>query len=78
MRVMKKIIEIKGMHCDRCRANAEKALNAVEGVSAKVNLAKKNAVVTLKGEVSDETLRNAITALGFEVCSITEKKGIFG
>ena len=75
---MKKIIEINGMHCDKCRATVEKALNSVEGVSAKVSLAKKNAVVSIKGEVSDETLKNAVTALGFEVGEITVKKGIFG
>lgn len=75
---MKKIMEINGMHCPKCCARAENALNAIEGVSAKVNLAKKNAVITLKADVSDEALKNAVTALGFEVGAITEKKGIFG
>lgn len=75
---MKKIMEINGMHCDHCRANVEKALNAIDGVSAKVNLAKKNAVITLKGEVADEVIKNAVTSLGFEVGEITVKKSIFG
>lgn len=75
---MKKIIEINGMHCEKCKARVENALNAVEGVKAKVNLAKKNAVVEIKSDVSDEILKNTVTELGFEVGQITVKKGIFG
>ena len=75
---MKKIMEINGMHCDKCRANAEKALNAIDGVTAKVNLAKKNAVISLKNDVSDDVLRSAVTALGFSVGEIKVKKSIFG
>lgn len=75
---MKKIIEINGMHCVKCAAKVENALNSIEGVSAKVNLAKKVAVCTVKTDVADDTLKNAVDSLGFEVVSITEKKGIFG
>ena len=75
---MKKIIEISGMHCEKCSSRVEKALNEIEGVSAKVNLAKKNAVVVLKKDVSDDTLKSVVEKLGFSVGEITEKKGIFG
>ena len=75
---MKKIIEINGKHCVKCAAKVENALNAIEGVSAKVNLQKKQAVAAIKGEVADGTLTEAVASLGFEVVSITEKKGIFG
>lgn len=75
---MKKIIEINGMHCPKCSGRTENALNAIEGVSAKVDLAKRRAVVSIKGEVSDEVLKAAVTQLGFEVVSITEKKGLLG
>ncbi len=75
---MKKVIEINGMHCPKCAAKVENALNGIEGVSAKVNLAKNNAVITLKGEVSDEALKAAVSALGFEVVGVSVKKGIFG
>lgn len=75
---MKKIIEINGMHCPKCAGRVENALNAIDGVNAKVNLAKKQAVVTLKVDVADEVLKNAVASLGFEVVSIDEKKGIFG
>ncbi|MBR5322243.1 MAG: heavy-metal-associated domain-containing protein [Clostridia bacterium] len=75
---MKKIIEINGMHCPKCAGRVENALNSIEGVSAKVNLAKKQAVVTLKTDVSDGVFKNAVNSLGFEVISIAEKKGLLG
>jgi copper chaperone CopZ len=74
---MKKIIEIKGMSCSHCQARVEKALNALEGVEAKVELKKNRAVVTLKQEVSDQTLKDTVTEAGYEVVSIEEKKGLF-
>ena len=75
---MKKIIEIKGMHCEKCATRVANALNEIEGAHANVSLAKNRAEVSIKGEVSDDTLKNAITSLGFEVGNITVKKGIFG
>lgn len=75
---MKKVIEINGMHCPKCAARVENALNAIDGVTVKVNLDKKTAVVSLKGEVSDEAMSAAVSELGFEVAKITVKKGIFG
>jgi len=74
---MKKIIEIKGMTCDHCRARVEKALGAIEGVTAKVDLKKSRAVVEASGAVDDETLAGAVTQAGYEVVSVTEKKGFF-
>ena len=74
---MKKIIEINGMSCGHCQARVEKVLNAIEGVDAKVELKKNRAVVTISKEVSDETMKEAVTEAGYEVVSITEKKGLF-
>ena len=75
---MKKIIAIEGMHCAHCQGAVEKALNAVSGVAAKVDLKKKQATVTFEADVPDQTLRDAVGEAGFEVVSITEKKGLFG
>lgn len=62
--VVKYIVE--GMNCNHCRMNAEKALQQVEGVeSATVDLASKEAVV--KGSATEEQLRQAIEAIGFEL-----------
>ena len=74
---MKKVIEINGMSCGHCQARVEKALNAIEGVEAKVELKKNRAVVNLKSEVAEETLKNAVTEAGYEVVSISDKKGLF-
>lgn len=75
---MKKIIGIEGMNCEHCKMSVEKSLNAVTGVSgAKADLAKKHAVVTVDGEVSDQTLKDAVTDAGFVPTEVTEKKGFF-
>lgn len=62
--VVKYIVE--GMNCNHCRTNAEKALQQVKGVeSATVDLDSKEAVV--KGSATEEQLRQAIEAIGFEL-----------
>jgi Cu+-exporting ATPase len=48
----------------------EKALNAIDGVEAKVNLETKTATLTLSKDVSDDVLRGAVTEAGYEVVSI--------
>ncbi len=76
---MKKVITVNGMSCQHCQASVEKALSAVQGVaSAKVNLAKKTATVTLASEVADSALMKAVSDAGYEPVSVTEKKGLFG
>lgn len=62
-----KTLKIEGMSCGHCSARVEKALNAIEGVEAKVDLAAKTAQVNLTEEVSDETLKKAVTDAGYEV-----------
>lgn len=65
---MKKKVLIEGMMCQHCVAHASKALNALPGVTAEVDLDSKSAVVT--GEVSDEAIRAAIAEAGYEVTGI--------
>ena len=68
---MKKVLKVEGMMCNHCKAAVEKALNAVEGVSAaEVNLEEKTATATLSGEVSDEALTAAVTEAGYEVLGV--------
>ncbi len=69
---MKKIIKIDGMMCDHCRMHVEKALNSIEGVSAKVDLDAKKAEVTLSADVSDETLKKAVKDAGYEPVSVSD------
>lgn len=65
---MEKKIVIEGMSCGHCTARVEKALNALPGVSATVDLNTKTATVT--GEVSDDALKEAVTDAGYDVVSI--------
>ncbi|MFT4142990.1 MAG: cation transporter [Mobilitalea sp.] len=74
---MKKIMEISGMSCGHCQARVEKALNEMDGVQAKVDLKKNIAVVQLSKEVSDDVLKAAVTEAGYEVGTISVKKGLF-
>ena len=68
---MNKTIKIEGMMCEHCASRVEKALAAVAGVSAvKVDLAGKQAAVTLSGAVEDSALRDAVTEAGYEVTGI--------
>jgi Cu+-exporting ATPase len=71
---MKKIIAINGMSCEHCKATVEKALNAINGVEASVNLKKNIAVVDLKTEIDDQTLKNAVNEAGYEAISVTAEK----
>jgi len=65
---MKKMI-IEGMMCKNCVAHVSKALNAIPGVSAEVDLESKSATVT--GEVADDVLRQAVEDAGYQVVSIS-------
>ena len=68
--VKQKTIVIEGMSCKHCKIRVENSLNAVEGVSARVNLKKKTAVVSMDREVSDEVLKRAVESAGYEVVEI--------
>ncbi|MGN6711924.1 heavy-metal-associated domain-containing protein [Anaerocolumna jejuensis] len=76
--MMKKVMKIEGMSCGHCQARVEKALNDINGVSAKVNLGKKEAVIDYSADINDDVFINAVTDAGYEVVSIAEKKGLFG
>ena len=65
---MKKTLTIEGMMCAHCAAHVEKALNALPGVTAQVDLAGKTAVVT--GSAGDEALKQAVADAGYQVTDI--------
>ena len=67
---MTKTMTINGMMCAHCQAHVEKALNAIDGVTAVVDLEAKTATVTLTRDVADDVLKNAVTEVGYEVVSI--------
>lgn len=65
-----KRVLIEGMTCEHCKNRVENALNRLEGVSAKVNLKKKTAVVSMEKEVEDMQLQKAVEQAGYKVIQI--------
>ena len=63
-------MKIEGMMCPHCQARVKKALEAIPGVTADVDLEKNEARVTCAGPVDREALRKAVTDAGYDVVSI--------
>lgn len=70
-KIMKKTMKIEGMSCGHCSARVESALNALENVSAVVDLENKTANITLTENVDNAVLKKAVTEAGYEVVSIS-------
>lgn len=64
------VLTVEGMSCGHCSARVEKALNAIAGVSAKVDLQAKTAAVTHPDTVSIDALKAAVTEAGYSVVSV--------
>ena len=70
-KTMTKTMKITGMMCGHCEATVKKTLEAIEGVaSAAVSHEKGTAVVTLTGDVSNDTLKKAVEDKGYDVTGI--------
>ena len=68
-------LKIEGMHCPKCSAKTQAALEAIEGVkSADVNLDKGLAVIEYEGEIAEETFTMAVIDAGFKA---KVKRGLF-
>ncbi|MCR4691994.1 MAG: cation transporter [Lachnospiraceae bacterium] len=65
-----KRIRIEGMVCDNCAARVQNALNAIEGVSAKVRRSRGEAVVKADREIDADLLTGVISDLGYKVIDI--------
>ncbi|MBR2896010.1 MAG: heavy metal translocating P-type ATPase [Oscillospiraceae bacterium] len=65
---MAKMMKIEGMMCMRCVAHVEKALAAIEGITATVDLGTGSAAII--GDVADEVLIAAVTEAGYTVVEI--------
>ena len=68
--VKQRTVMIEGMTCEHCKACVESRLNALDGVSANVNLKKKTAVVSMEKDVEDEVVKKAIENAGYEAVEI--------
>ena len=68
---MNKTMKIEGMMCAHCTGRVEKALAAVDGVSAvEMSLEGKSATLTLSKDVDNQVLTDAVTQAGYEVVSV--------
>lgn len=67
-------LHIEGMTCEHCVNRVAEALNSIDGVSAKVNLHKKNATVSFDRPVEEETLCSAVEEAGYRVLSVSDIK----
>ncbi len=63
---MKKTLKVDGMMCKHCVAHVTKALNAIPGVTAEVDLQSGTATVETALPVPDEALVKAVTEAGYE------------
>ncbi len=61
---------VEGMSCEHCKNRVESRLNELEGVSAKVNLKQKTAVVSMEKEVTDEELIKIVEKAGYQVSAV--------
>lgn len=66
-------MHISGMNCEHCRSSAEAALNAFEGVQARVDLKTETAYIKYSGYPDLaflDSLREAVENAGFTVTDI--------
>ena len=59
-------LHIKGMSCNHCRANVEKVIKEIPGIThVKVSLTDSQAIIY--GQASPEAIRQAVESIGFDV-----------
>ena len=67
MKTTEKTMVIEGMTCAHCSGRVEKALNALPGVSATVDLAAGTAAIRMEQPTEDQILIDAVTEAGYTV-----------
>jgi len=68
--------KITGMTCDGCRSKVEKALNAIEGIEAKVTLNPPIATITMNEHIPIANLQEALTTAGKYTITIDSKTDV--
>ncbi len=68
---MTKTLQIRGMTCSKCVAHVKMGLEELDEVlSADVSLDDHTAIVTLRIDITDQKLTEAVEEVGYEVLSI--------
>ena len=61
-------VKIKGMSCQHCVASVTKTLSEIDGITGvKVDLEKGEATYNEQSPIDEQTIKDAIAAIGFEV-----------
>ncbi len=66
-----KTMTIEGMICENCSGRVHNALNSIEGINAKVNRSKGQAVIKFGQPVDEERLIRSVTDLGYRVSKLS-------
>lgn len=61
---------IDGMVCGNCATRVENALNSMDGVWAKVDLSKKQALIRSKTPLEEQAVRSAVRNQGYTVMKL--------
>lgn len=70
--VAEKKLIVDGMTCEHCKGWVEKAINEIDGASAKVNLKTREVTVAMDREIPVEELRNAVVNAGYRIVEIMD------
>ncbi len=68
--IAKKTVIIDGMSCEHCKNRVESYIAKIDGVTAKVNLKKNEAVVSMEKIVPDSQIKEVIEKAGYKVVEI--------
>lgn len=65
--VGRRTVFVEGMTCENCAARVTRAINDLDGLSARVELRKKQVVVSMARQADDQELREVIEKAGYRV-----------
>ncbi len=72
-RPVEAILDIGGMTCGACVARIERKLNALDGVTARVNLTTERAVVTMPPGMAVDDLVDQVESIGFSATPVRRR-----
>lgn len=65
-----KVLHIEGMHCVNCKNYVERMLDGIDGASAKVDLDKKTATLSMERMVDDAEIHAVLDKTEYKLTSI--------
>lgn len=62
------VFTVSDMHCENCKHRVEEAVNALSGVSCRVDLKKGRVTVYAESEIDRDAIKRRIEQAGYSVC----------